>query len=154
MAFVDVVKTVQEAETRAKRIRKERGDNGVLQRNKKASSAELRGMTLAFLEASASHAGRADAPLPICEAAPSACRTCAKHRSTIVRLEKRIAEREKNVLENAAAVIVKEARGNVDEDNWASARRRLSSSFHPDKLHAVPVASSTLFKALSNHPLW
>ena len=154
MAFADVVRTVQEAEARAKRIRKERGDGGVLQRNKKSATAELRGMTLAFLEKCSSHAGCAPVTLPICEASPKACRTCAKHRSKIAELQKRNAELESNVLQHAAALMVHEARRNVDGDAWTSTKRRLSAVFHPDKLQALPVTSSALFKALHNHPLW
>ena len=154
MAFTDVVHTVREAEARAKRIRKIRGDGGVLQRNKKAATAELRGMTLAFLEKCSNHAGRAPAALPICEASPKTCRMCATHRSKIADLQKRNAELESNVVQRAATLIVNEARRNVDDDAWTSTRRRLSATFHPDKLQALPVSSSALFKAMYNHPLW
>ena len=111
-------------------------------------------MTLAFLEKCSSHAGRAPATLPICEASPKTCRMCAKHRSKIADLQTRNAELESNVLQRAAALMVNEARRNVDDDAWTSTRRRLSATFHPDKLQALPVTSSALFKAMYNHPLW
>ena len=97
-------------------------------------------MILAFMEASAEHAVARGGgiSLPICErVAP--CKACSQHKCKITKLECRIKELEsRNVIELAARKLVEEARGNVKDAEWPSAKRRLSLLFRPDQLYCCP----------------
>ncbi len=117
-------------------------------------------MTLAFLEASARHASDTVVALPIREPpAATPCRNCSKHKCRVASLERRIAEIEsRDLLELVAKQLVDEARSNVSNAEWAStknsAKRKLCSVFHPDKLHVCPKAGEAIFKALCNDARW
>ena len=156
-SFADVVGVMKETELRAKTIRKTKGASTTLLRNKRASAAELRGMILAFVETSAEHAaagGGDGISLPIREPAAS-CRGCSQQRCKIAKLELRIKELEsRNAIEMAARKLVEEARSNVKDIDWPSAKRKLSLLFHPDKLHCCPSAATCFFKTFSNDPRW
>ena len=137
-SFAEVVDVMKETETRAKQIRRKRGSNATLRRNKRASAAELRGMHVAFLEVSGDHAAVNDVIcLPIRQ--PTApCRNCPHHKCKIQQLELRIKDLEsRNVIEMAAQKFVDEARCNVKDIEWPSARRKLLLLFHPDKLNLL-----------------
>ena len=155
-SFAAVVDVVKETELRAKKIRRKKGTSASLLRNKRASAAEMRGMILAFMEASAEHAVArgGGTSLPICErVAP--CKACSQHKCKITKLECRIKELEsRNVIELAARKLVEEARGNVKDAEWPSAKRRLSLLFHPDKLYFCASAATCFFKTFSNDPRW
>ena len=155
-SFADVVGVMKETELRAKTIRKAKGASTSLRRNKRASAAELRGMTLAFIEASAVHAavGADGICLPIRE--PTApCKTCAQHRCKVAKLELRIKDIESHVIEMAAQKFVDEARHNVKDTDWPSARRKHVLLFHPDKMNLFCSTAGTVFvKAFSTHRGW
>ena len=142
---------------KAKTIRRKKGRDANLLRNKKASSAELRGMTIAFVEFSGEHAnaGGHGICLPIREPTVP-CKSCAQHKCKVGKLELRIRELEsRDIMEMAAQKFVEEARRNVKDVDWPSAKRKLLLLFHPDKMHVLCPASGTSFvKALSNHREW
>ena len=54
--FAEIVATMKGAELRAETKHKTKGRDAKLLRNKRAASAGLRGMTIAFLEVSGEHA--------------------------------------------------------------------------------------------------
>ena len=156
-SYADVVAVMKETERKARKIRRKKGTNTLLRRNKRASAAELRGMTLAFVQRSAEHAASAadGICLPIREpAAP--CKACARHRCTIASMDVRIKELEsRNVIELAAQKFVDEAKQNVKDTGWESARRRLMLIFHPDKMNLLcPAAGTAFVKAFSTHRQW
>ena len=155
--FSDVVAIMKETELRAKVIRRKKGANATLPRNKRASAAEFRGMMVAFVEASEEHAARTSADdifLPIREV-PAPCKTCAQQRCRIQNLELRIKDMQsRNPIEMAAHKFVDEARGNVKDIDWLSARRKLLLLFHPDKLMVCPGAGNAFVKAFSTHRQW
>ena len=149
-SFAAVVRIMQETESRAKTMKKLKGTNSVLLRNKKACNSELRGMTLAFLEANAQHSNiNTGVALPIREPrASTSCQNCSRHKRRIAELESR------DVLELAAKKLVDEARRAANDVEWASVKRKLCSMFHPDKLHVCPNAGAAVFKALCNDARW
>ena len=147
---------MKETELRAKKIRRKNGNSTALLRNKNASAAELRGMTLAFAEASGEHAAASGNGicLPIREATTS-CKNCPQYRCKIRKLELRNQELESNVIETAALKFVEEARRNVKDMDWPSARKKLLLLFHPDKMHFLcPATATTFVKAFSTHNRW
>ena len=146
---------MKETELRARRLRRTKGHDTKLLRNKKASSAELRGMTIAFLEISGEHAASNDGIcLPIRQPMATSCRHCTQYKRRVAELDLRIKELESNAIEMAAEKLVEEAPRNVRDIDWPSARRNLSLLFHPDKLNCSPDAGASFFKAFSNHPRW
>ena len=146
---------MKETELRAKTIRRKKGRDAKLLRNKKASSAELRGMTIAFLEICGEHAAINDGIcLPIRQPSAAPCKNCTQHKRKVADLQLRIKEWESNVIEIAASKIVDEARRSVHDEEWASTKRKLSLAFHPDKLSCSPNAGASFFKAFANHPRW
>ena len=115
-------------------------------------------MTLAFVQASEEHAaaGAGGICLPIREPTAASCKACAQHRCKVAKLELRIKELEsRDVIEMSAQKFVDEARRNVTDADWPSARRKLLLLFHPDKLNLLcPNAGTAFVKAFSTHRRW
>ena len=89
--FAAIVDIMKETELRAKKIRRKSGRDAKLLRNKRASSAELRGMTTAFLEVSGEHAAINDGVcLLIRQPIATPCRNCTQHKRKVADLELRI----------------------------------------------------------------
>ena len=154
--FAEIVDIVKQTELKAKTIRRKKGRDATLLRNKRASTAELRGMTMAFLEVRGEHAAAINDGicLPIRQPIAGLCRDCTQHKRKVAELQLRIKELESNAIEMVARKLVEEARSNVRDIDWPSAKRKLSLLFHPDKLHCCPNAAESFFKAFSNHPQW
>ena len=51
-------------------------------------------------------------------------------------------------------MILAEARSCTDSHGWASKRRRLMLTFHPDKLAVAASIAEELVKSMQNHVLW
>ena len=82
--FAAIVDIMKETELRAKTIRRKSGRDAKLLRNKRASSAELRGMTTAFLEISGEHAAINDGIcLPIRQPSAVPCRNCTQQKRKV-----------------------------------------------------------------------
>ena len=157
-SFAEIAAVMKDTEAKAKTIRRKKGNSPTLLRNKKASAAELRGMTLAFVQASEEHAaaGAGGICLPIREPTAASCKACAQHRCKVAKLELRIKELEsRDVIEMSAQKFVDEARRNVKDVDWPSARRKLLLLFHPDKMNLLcPTAGTAFVKAFSTHRRW
>ena len=95
-SFAAVVDVVKETELRAKKIRRKKGTSASLLRNKRASAAEMRGMTLAFMETNAEHAaaGGGDGISLLIHEPVAPCKACSQHRCKITKLECRTKELE------------------------------------------------------------